>query len=31
LHFRGHRIDFSVDGKEVKVGKLPKGIQVLSR
>ncbi len=31
LHFRGHRIDFSIDGKEVKVGKLPKGIQILSR
>ena len=31
LHFAGHRIDFSVDGTEVKVGKLPKGIQILSR
>ncbi len=30
LHFRGHRIDFSVDGTEVKVGKLPKGISVLT-
>jgi glycogen debranching enzyme len=28
LHFAGHRIDFTVDGKEVKVGKLPKGIKV---
>jgi glycogen debranching enzyme len=31
LHFSGHRIDFSVDGTEVKMGKLPKGIQILSR
>jgi hypothetical protein len=30
LHFGGHRIDFSVDGTEVKVGKLPQGISVLS-
>jgi glycogen debranching enzyme len=29
LHFGGHRIDFSVDGTEVKVGKLPGGISVL--
>ena len=28
LHFDGHRIDFSVDGTTVKVGKLPKGIEV---
>jgi glycogen debranching enzyme len=28
LHFNGHRIDFSVDGTTVKVGKLPKGIEV---
>jgi glycogen debranching enzyme len=28
LHFGGHRIDFSVDGTEVKVGKLPGGITV---
>jgi glycogen debranching enzyme len=28
LHFAGHRIDFTVDGKQVKVGKLPKGIKV---
>jgi len=28
LHFAGHRIDFSVDGTEVKVGKLPPGITV---
>jgi glycogen debranching enzyme len=30
LHFGGHRIDFAVDGTEVKLGKLPKGIQVFS-
>ena len=28
LHFNGHRIDFSVDGTKVKVGKLPKGVKV---
>ena len=28
LHFAGHRIDFAVEGKQVKVGKLPKGITV---
>ncbi len=28
LHFAGHRIDFAVDGTEVKVGKLPKDIKV---
>ena len=28
LHFAGHRIDFSIDGTRVKVGKLPKGITV---
>jgi glycogen debranching enzyme len=28
LHFNGHRIDFAIDGTEVKVGKLPKGIKV---
>jgi glycogen debranching enzyme len=28
LHFAGHRIDFKVDGTEVKVGKLPPGISV---
>jgi glycogen debranching enzyme len=28
LHFNGARIDFSVDGTEVKVGKVPKGITV---
>jgi glycogen debranching enzyme len=28
LHFAGYRIDFSVDGTEVKVGKLPSGITV---
>ncbi|MHB8588780.1 MAG: amylo-alpha-1,6-glucosidase [Candidatus Dormibacteraceae bacterium] len=26
LHFAGHRIDFAVDGKEIKAGKLPRGI-----
>jgi glycogen debranching enzyme len=31
LHFAGHRIDFAVDGTQVKAGKLPKGIQILSR
>jgi glycogen debranching enzyme len=30
LHFGGHRIDFSVDGTDVKVGKLPDGIRVVS-
>jgi glycogen debranching enzyme len=28
LHFGGHRIDFAVDGKDVKVGTLPQGITV---
>jgi glycogen debranching enzyme len=28
LHFGGHRIDFAVDGKDVKVGTLPRGITV---
>jgi glycogen debranching enzyme len=28
LHFAGHRIDFAVDGTQVKVGRLPKGITV---
>jgi glycogen debranching enzyme len=28
LHFAGHRIDFAVNGTQVKVGKLPKGITV---
>jgi hypothetical protein len=28
LHFAGHRIDFAVDGTQVKVGKLPTGITV---
>jgi glycogen debranching enzyme len=26
LHFAGHRIDFAIDGTDVKVGKLPPGI-----
>ena len=30
LHFAGHRIDFAVDGGQVKVGKLPKGVRVES-
>jgi glycogen debranching enzyme len=29
LHFGGHRIDFSVEGTEVKVGKLPGGLTVV--
>jgi glycogen debranching enzyme len=28
LHFAGHRIDFSVEGARVKLGKLPSGISV---
>jgi glycogen debranching enzyme len=28
LHFAGHRIDFSVDGTRVKMGKVPDGIKV---
>jgi glycogen debranching enzyme len=28
LHFGGHRLDFSVDGRRVNVGSLPKGIRV---
>jgi glycogen debranching enzyme len=28
LHFAGHRIDFSVDGTRVKIGKVPRGIEV---
>jgi glycogen debranching enzyme len=28
LHFAGYRIDFAVDGKQVKLGKLPRGITV---
>ena len=28
LHFAGHRIDFAVEGTEVKVGTLPKGVTV---
>jgi glycogen debranching enzyme len=31
LHFAGHRIDFSVEGKSVKLGTLPRGIKVDSR
>ena len=30
LHFNGQRIDFSVDGTRIKVGMLPKGIEVAS-
>ena len=29
LHFGGHRIDFAVDGREVKVGKVPDGVSVV--
>ncbi|MHB8614201.1 MAG: amylo-alpha-1,6-glucosidase [Candidatus Dormibacteraceae bacterium] len=29
LHFGGHRIDFAVEGTEVKVGKLPEGVTVV--
>jgi hypothetical protein len=28
LHFAGQRIDFSVDGTRVKVGRLPRGVKV---
>jgi hypothetical protein len=28
LHFAGQRIDFSVEGTEVKVGSLPDGVTV---
>jgi glycogen debranching enzyme len=28
LHFAGHRIDFEVDGDQLRVGKLPRGIRV---
>jgi glycogen debranching enzyme len=31
LHFAGRRIDFSVDGTDVKVGRLPAGIRVSPR
>jgi glycogen debranching enzyme len=31
LHFAGHRIDFAVDGTDVKVGALPSGITVERR
>ena len=31
LHFAGHRIDFAVDGRKVKLGALPRGIQVGTR
>jgi glycogen debranching enzyme len=30
LHFAGHRIDFTVEGGEVRVGRLPSGIRVES-
>lgn len=28
LHFAGHRIDFAVEGTQVRVGKLPRGIEI---
>ena len=28
LHFAGQRLDFSVEGTEVKVGSLPEGVTV---
>ena len=31
LHFAGHRIDFSVEGRSVKLGTLPRGIKVDTR
>ena len=31
LHFAGHRLDFSVEGTEVKAGRLPAGIQLTVR
>jgi glycogen debranching enzyme len=30
LHFAGHRLDFSVEGRRVKVGGLPRGIEVVT-
>ena len=30
LHFAGHRIDFAIDGTQVKVGKLPNGIKIIT-
>jgi glycogen debranching enzyme len=31
LHFGGHRIDFSVDGTRVKLGRLPRGVKVSTK
>jgi hypothetical protein len=28
LHFAGRRVDFAVEGTEVKVGRLPAGVRV---
>ncbi len=28
LHFAGHRLDFSVDGTRVKLGRMPRGVEV---
>jgi hypothetical protein len=30
LHFAGHRLDFSVEGSRVKIGSVPRGIQVVT-
>jgi glycogen debranching enzyme len=30
LHFAGSRIDFAVEGERVKVGKLPRGVKVVT-
>jgi len=30
LHFAGHRLDFSVEGTEVKLGRVPAGIKVVA-
>jgi hypothetical protein len=28
LHFGGHRLDFSVEGSRVKLGRVPRGVEV---
>jgi glycogen debranching enzyme len=30
LHFAGHRLDFAVQGTEVTVGRVPRGIEVIA-
>ena len=30
LHFAGHRLDFAVEGNQVQLGRVPKGIKVLT-